>query len=833
MAGGYELLKPATVHQRPSPLNSGYRVVSGVVILALASLLLLRTNPALLSGEHGASLAAHKNPEDGVGQCVSSTVQAAYPPAPLNPWTSLTIREIVQIQGWLNAPEQGLNLTLGDIAPSDNHIYIIEAYYPQKSDVLNYLSSPSSSLPPRFARVVIHHGAALEPVVKNYLVGPLPIGPQTTMSHFTDIYHIDTIPYNARAFDARDWTAPEIYSQIAAPLADAFQELFGGTAAGLPNDTLIPGASGPFSFDGSFRRMWLGWRRNVPGAFLHPLNLYQYIDTSGTDPSQWKQLKIVYNHQVFDTTESFLEALHNGTLKRSTLPPTQEDLDLSWSTRKRVGQQRDLDHLPGPRSVSFAGLRFRVDRELQYVSWMGWGLYLGFDRDMGLSLWDIRFRNERIIYELKPQDALAKYAGNDPFQSTTAWLDRYFGMGHAVRDMLPGYDCPYEAVYLPATTFGLSGIVSRDRAICIFEHDSERPLTRHLGYDKDEFGAVKGYQLVIRSIATLGNYDYLVNTSVITLDGTIEVRISASGYLQAAYWGSDQRNYGSRIWETTMGSLHDHVINYKVDLDVAGLENSLLKTTTSQETVTQPWFDEDWGNEVIQQTITREYITNEDDALLKLPNNLQGGYSIVNRDKTNKWGTVRGYAIHPGYSPIYGTVVGSKRLLKNADWARYNLAVSRRKETEPSSSSVWNFNLPGGPPVEFHKFFDGENITQEDLVAWINVGMHHLPQSEDAPNTRTNIAVSSFLLTPLNYFDHDVSIESTNAILLHTPEKPGDPFTFEDYGVQPAHCIPQPPSPFEYAPVQIFDHGGNVVEFTSVDDMRSSSELYHRIKFQA
>lgn len=107
----------------------------------------------------------------------------------------------------------------------------------------------------------------------------------------------------------------------------------------------------------------------------------------------------MYNHQVFDTTESFLEALHNGSLKRAALP-AQEDMDFSWSTRKRVGPQRDLDHLPGPRSVSFAGLRFRVDQEQQYVSWMGWGVYLGFDRDMGLSLWDIRFQNERIVYEV-------------------------------------------------------------------------------------------------------------------------------------------------------------------------------------------------------------------------------------------------------------------------------------------------------------------------------------------------------------------------------------------------------------------------------------------------
>ncbi|KAL6298067.1 hypothetical protein BKA93DRAFT_105710 [Sparassis latifolia] len=59
---------------------------------------------------------------------------------------------------------------------------------------------------------------------------------------------------------------------------------------------------------------------------------------------------------------------------------------------------------------------------------MGWEMYLGFDRDMGLSLWDIHFRDERIIYELAPQEAIAHYAGNDPMQSSTAWLDRFFGM---------------------------------------------------------------------------------------------------------------------------------------------------------------------------------------------------------------------------------------------------------------------------------------------------------------------------------------------------------------------------------------------------------------------
>ena len=72
--------------------------------------------------------------------------------------------------------------------------------------------------------------------------------------------------------------------------------------------------------------------------------------------------------------------------------------------------------------------------------------------------------------------------------------------------MIPGYDCPHEAVYLPATTYGYEGSITRERAICIFEHDSGRPITRHTGYAEGEFGATRGYQLIVRSISTVGKY---------------------------------------------------------------------------------------------------------------------------------------------------------------------------------------------------------------------------------------------------------------------------------------------------------------------------------------
>ena len=122
--------------------------------------------------------------------------------------------------------------------------------------------------------------------------------------------------------------------------------------------------------------------------------------------------QLVYNHQIFNTVDEFLDAYHNGTLRRLPSRPDQTT-DTDWSSRHRPkpGTPRDLDHLPGPRQVSFAGLRFRVDKALQYVSWMGWGMYLGFDRDMGLSLWDVRFKDERIAYEVDVQSTVLHTCG--------------------------------------------------------------------------------------------------------------------------------------------------------------------------------------------------------------------------------------------------------------------------------------------------------------------------------------------------------------------------------------------------------------------------------------
>ena len=154
---------------------------------------------------HSRQLWPGKSPDDHlfvepVERCVSDAPAAAFPPVPVNLWSSLSVSEALEIRNWLESPLRHLNLTADDNpATSDNHIFGIEAIRPPKAESLAYLNSQTTvPRPKRFAKAIVHHGAARKPVIKEYLVGPLPVGPTTTISEVKGIYHREDIPFNAR-----------------------------------------------------------------------------------------------------------------------------------------------------------------------------------------------------------------------------------------------------------------------------------------------------------------------------------------------------------------------------------------------------------------------------------------------------------------------------------------------------------------------------------------------------------------------------------------------------------------------------------------------------------
>lgn len=149
------------------------------------------------------------------------------------------------------------------------------------------------------------------------------------------------------------------------------------------------------------------------------------------------------------------------------------------------------------------------------------------------------------------QEALAHYAGNDPVQSGTAYLDSYYGFGPNVFTLVPGFDCPASATYLSSSVHDMERTTSHPGSICIFEQDAGFPITRHTA--GNYVSTTKNIIFIVRWIATIGNYDYLFDYQF-SMDGTIEVRVRASGYIQAAYYVNNTE-YGYQIHDALSGSM--------------------------------------------------------------------------------------------------------------------------------------------------------------------------------------------------------------------------------------------------------------------------------------
>ena len=93
------------------------------------------------------------------------------------------------------------------------------------------------------------------------------------------------------------------------------------------------------------------------------------------------------------------------------------------------------------------------------------------------------------------------------------------------------------------------------------------------------------------------------------------------------------------------------------------------------------------------------------------------------------------------------------------------------------------------PVLDFSKYVNNENIDNEDMVAWVTMGMLHIPHSEDIPNTATPGSVASFQLRPFNFFDEDPSMGSYDGVLIK-PSKEGAQIDTFGTPTKP-ECVPR------------------------------------------
>ncbi|KAF4440787.1 hypothetical protein F53441_12195 [Fusarium austroafricanum] len=680
-----------------------------------------------------------------------------------NIFQSLTDAEYAHVTAFLHEQKE-LNLTA----------------VPNKTDALAYLEKHGPA-PARYARATIQFNSQLQPYIQEYMVGPLPVRKGST--RYEELNYMFTSGRGRiNVYNADSEAIAAFNLQVGTEIKDITKQLLNGTATGAKDDNLLIAGSDPLTHSGDRVYQWNEFYSAHTGEFwaetILPTSLQFKVDITGRDPSKWQVAGWYYDGHYWPTTEAFRKGVKDLNQKPGP------NIDGAWTSTDQQGEKLPLDHLYPPITVQPDGPRFGVDKEQNYVEWskppqpnlaliwcktdiheVDFSFYISNHKETGLQLHDIRYKGDRIIYELGLQEALAHYASQDPLHASSAYLDSSYGIGTSQWNLVDGFDCPSYATYLN-TSFYISEITHvHPNSLCLFEHDTGYPIQRHL--TGAYVSATKNIVFTIRSVSTVGNYDYLFEYTF-HYDGSITVTVRASGYIQGAFWSGDG-DYGFHIHDNLSGSMHDHVINFKLDLDIKGRKNSLLKTEFVPTTQIYPWSD---GQSINTMKVDRSYITSEDDGKITWAKNGATAYSVVNKDKLNKYGEAPGYSISPNSgSTARLTVQSSTALGQSANWANHNLYALQHHDTEPKSAYAFNSYDSNHPAVDFDKFFNGESLDQEDIVLYFNLGMHHLPNTADLPNTVTTKAVSSMIIAPQNYFAGDISRRTIHQVRLSYDEK--------------------------------------------------------------
>lgn len=726
---------------------------------------------AIISGYYFLTPAASptSSPLD-VGSASSTT--RFHAPRP-NVWADLKQHEADEVYDFLVEQWAQLNLTKSPKTLTDNFIVTLETLQPNKTQSLPFLYEEHKTRPERWAKAVLSHYTDDLSQLSYYAIGPLPISDATKVEPLT--FPFTEGRNTVMSLRADFMSAGEYALRLAENVSDITIELL--RAKVNRNNPLDPNALMAFP---RFMRVktgldiaWIQFFRpgmGSSGRTLLPQGIYARVDASKSI-DEWTVDQWFYNGQLFENVDHFRTAMkdpNSGFLK------TKPNVDGPWTDTEDFDSQPAGRELPPPISIQPLGPRYKLDKTERFVSWFGFEFYLTSTQATGVSLFDIRFKGERVMYELSLQEALAHYAGDDPMAGGQEFLDAFFGMGTNAFELVPGYDCPAYADYLGSELHRSGKTEELPNNICIFEFTADHLLSRHTA--QYSVTASRNTYLTVRSVSTVGNYDYTIDY-VFYLDGAIEVKVRASGYIYGAFFANNpyknNDEYGHRVHDALSSSLHDHVISFKADLDVAGTANDMVRLAVEPTVISYPW-DQPYIKERNTMHLVEYNVTEE--AGLVWPKNSGEFYLVYSADQTNAWGERKGYRIVSGTgmgNTPHLTIVNSTSLGKSATWAEKDVWVVRHKDSEPRGADPLNYIAPLEPLIDFTKIANGESLVHDDdddddyegdLVIYFNVGSHHIPHSGDIPNTLMHTSASSVMFVPHNFADRDPSRSSVQGV---------------------------------------------------------------------
>lgn len=397
------------------------------------------------------------------------------------------------------------------------------------------------------------------------------------------------------------------------------------------------------------------------------------------------------------------------------------------------------------------------------VSWENWSFHVGWSTHAGLVISDVRYQDgdesRSVLYEGHLSELYVPYM--DP---TEGWYFRnYFdegdyGVGTTASPLVEGSDCPEGAAYLSPLSVSASGApTSLDDRICVFERSVGEPSWRHFDILSEALDSRPDRDLIVRFIATVGNYDYLFDW-VFDAKGRITFRGGASGLdavkaVRAQSLSDEsaaaETEYGPLIAPGRAGIHHDHFFSLRLDVDIDGTSNRFVKDELYVENLPE-------GSKRKSIWKVRPRVLAQDsEARLRIDLTKPSLWRVQNPEHRNAVGYPSSYVVRTGANAL-PLVDPKDSPLARAGFANYHLWVTPYSEDERWAGGEFpNQSEAGhGLPAWTSK---GRDIDQQDIVLWYTLGFHHVPSSEDWPVY--NVGWHSVTLAPYNFFDHNPAID--------------------------------------------------------------------------
>ncbi len=237
------------------------------------------------------------------------------------------------------------------------------------------------------------------------------------------------------------------------------------------------------------------------------------------------------------------------------------------------------------------GLNFSVNDSM--VEWRKWRFHLRFERRSGTIISLAQFDGRSVLYQGTLAEVFVPYQDPDQNWFYRTYMDEgEFGVGALASPLARGLDLPENAVLMNAT---ISAAIPDPElpviplelfdVVGVFERLTGNPTWRHFELFAGEGPLYEGradVELVVRMIAQVGNYDYMVDW-VFTQAGAIRVDVALTGIDAAKGVRSSTLADPTAAEDTAHGTLvapqlsainHSHHFNFRLDTDIDGRQNS-------------------------------------------------------------------------------------------------------------------------------------------------------------------------------------------------------------------------------------------------------------------